>query len=222
MTREKIMVDLFGFSAPTYYKWTKHQKRKIFDLLDYAFTQKELEEYLTTNRIKRVDKQHDFDILEKSVLIFLTNLAQETRYYFLNEIIELLVEHYIENSNSISLELFAEKIYSKFQSEEKIQNHTYTSKIKYKIIEIFKNENLAILNYICKNYSHLENNILKIIEDVKKEEAKRDAIENGYYEEEEDYSMWDDHDFTNFLPELGLNEDFEFDDDEYEEEEHKD
>ncbi|MGJ0356596.1 hypothetical protein [Aliarcobacter cryaerophilus] len=185
MTREKIMVDLFGFSAPTYYKWTKHQKRKIFDLLDYAFTQKELEEYLTTNRIKRVDKQHDFDILEKSVLIFLTNLAQETRYYFLNEIIELLVEHYIENSNSISLELFAEKIYSKFRSEEKIQNHTYTSKIKYKIIEIFKNENLAILNYICKNYIHLENDILKIIENVKKDEEKRDAIENGYYEEEE-------------------------------------
>ena len=78
MTREKIMVDLFGFSAPTYYKWTKHQKRKIFDLLDYAFTQKELEEYLTTNRIKRVDKQHDFEILEKSVLIFLTKLYKES------------------------------------------------------------------------------------------------------------------------------------------------
>ena len=63
MTREKIMVDLFDFSPPTYYRWTKHEKRKIFDLLDYAFTQKELEEYLTTNRIKRVDKHHDFEIL---------------------------------------------------------------------------------------------------------------------------------------------------------------
>ena len=35
MTREKIMVDLFEFSAPTYYKWTKHQKRKIFNLLNF-------------------------------------------------------------------------------------------------------------------------------------------------------------------------------------------
>ena len=43
MTREKIMVDLFDFSPPTYYRWTKHEKRKIFDLLDYAFTNEELE-----------------------------------------------------------------------------------------------------------------------------------------------------------------------------------
>ena len=64
MTREKIMVDLFEFSSPTYYKWTKHQKRKIFDLLDYAFTLEELEEYLTTKKIKRVEKEKDFEILE--------------------------------------------------------------------------------------------------------------------------------------------------------------
>ena len=38
MTREKIMTELFEFSSPTYYKWTKQDKRKIFDLLNYAFT----------------------------------------------------------------------------------------------------------------------------------------------------------------------------------------
>ena len=54
MTREKIMVDLFDFSPPTYYRWTKHEKRKIFDLLDYAFTNEELEEYLNIGMIIRV------------------------------------------------------------------------------------------------------------------------------------------------------------------------
>ena len=42
MTREKIMTQLFEFSSPTYYKWTKQDKRKIFDLLNYAYTNNEL------------------------------------------------------------------------------------------------------------------------------------------------------------------------------------
>ena len=28
MTKEQIMVELFEFSAPTYYKWTKKRKKK--------------------------------------------------------------------------------------------------------------------------------------------------------------------------------------------------
>ena len=80
MTREKIMVDLFDFSPPTYYRWTKHEKRKIFDLLDYAFTNEELEEYLNTGKIIRVEKEKDFLIVEKSAITFFRNLANETDY----------------------------------------------------------------------------------------------------------------------------------------------
>ena len=43
MTNEKLMVELFGFSSPTYYKWSKHEKRRIFDLINYAFSNNELE-----------------------------------------------------------------------------------------------------------------------------------------------------------------------------------
>ena len=64
MTREKIMVDLFEFSAPTYYKCTKHQQRKIFNLLNYAFSDEELLEYLTTNKIQRIEKEKNYNQLE--------------------------------------------------------------------------------------------------------------------------------------------------------------
>ena len=30
MTQEKIMIELFEFSSPTYYKWIKQDKRKIY------------------------------------------------------------------------------------------------------------------------------------------------------------------------------------------------
>ncbi len=189
MNREKIMVDLFEFSSPTYYKWTKHQKRKIFDLLDYAFTLEELEEYLTTNRIKRVDKEKSFEILENSSIDFLTKLAQETDYQYLNKIIKLFIEHYNENSNSISLELFAEKLYSKKIFFE-IADKNYNAKMIFKTVDTFKNEHLSILNYICKNYDNLKTEIEKIT----------DRLHREFFEiqEYDDYDMYQDDSENNY------------------------
>lgn len=55
MTYEQIMTQLFEFSIPTYYKWKKHQKRKIFDLLMYAFTKDDLEQFLNTGKISKCE-----------------------------------------------------------------------------------------------------------------------------------------------------------------------
>ena len=52
---EKLMIELFGFSSPTYYKWSKHEKRKIFDLINYAFSNNELEEFLKTGKISKIE-----------------------------------------------------------------------------------------------------------------------------------------------------------------------
>lgn len=55
MTEEQIMVDLFDFSAPTYYKWKKHERRKIFLLLETYFTKSDLEEFLSTGKISKYE-----------------------------------------------------------------------------------------------------------------------------------------------------------------------
>ena len=55
MTSEKLMIELFGFSSPTYYKWSKHEKRRIFDLINYAFSNNELEEFLKTGKISKIE-----------------------------------------------------------------------------------------------------------------------------------------------------------------------
>lgn len=67
MTKEQIMTELFEFSAPTYYKWYKKEKRRIFELLDYAFKQSELEEFLETGKIKKLEKNKLKDQLFGSV-----------------------------------------------------------------------------------------------------------------------------------------------------------
>jgi len=55
VTYEQLMVELFQFSSPTYYKWKKHENRPIFNLLDYAFSKSDLEEYVKTGKISKLD-----------------------------------------------------------------------------------------------------------------------------------------------------------------------
>ncbi|WP_428023947.1 hypothetical protein [Arcobacter sp.] len=57
MTNEQIMTSLFGFSGPTYYKWSKKERneRPIFNLLGKYFTKEELEEFLETGKIDKLE-----------------------------------------------------------------------------------------------------------------------------------------------------------------------
>ena len=63
MTREMIMINLFQFSAPTYYKWKKHDKRKIISLLEYAFSDEDLIEYLNKGKISKIEEIGNQDYL---------------------------------------------------------------------------------------------------------------------------------------------------------------
>lgn len=72
MTEEQIMVELFEFSSPTYYKWKKHEKRKIFDLLEQYFTKEELEEFLETGKISalaRIENRKIVNYIRESEII---------------------------------------------------------------------------------------------------------------------------------------------------------
>ena len=55
MTYEQLMVELFQFSSPTYYKWKKHENRPIFDLLDKYFSKEDLEEYVKTGKVSKYE-----------------------------------------------------------------------------------------------------------------------------------------------------------------------
>ncbi|HEO99661.1 MAG TPA: hypothetical protein ENO02_10225 [Epsilonproteobacteria bacterium] len=55
MTYEQLMVEIFQFSSPTYYKWKKHENRPIFDLLEYAFSKSDLEEWIENKKIEKFE-----------------------------------------------------------------------------------------------------------------------------------------------------------------------
>lgn len=53
MNNNELMSKLFGFSAPTYFRWKK-QNRPIIKLIE-KFSEEELIEYLNTGNIERLD-----------------------------------------------------------------------------------------------------------------------------------------------------------------------
>ncbi len=114
MTKEQIMVELFEFSAPTYYKWTKKEKRKIFDLLNYAFSLEELEEFIRTGKIKKIetlnnkDNKETFEELDK----FTTQLTKVSNSFIAKNIINIMTEHFINHNNKINMEDLIYEIFS--------------------------------------------------------------------------------------------------------------
>lgn len=163
MTRENIMVNLFNFSAPTYYRWSKHEKRKIFDLLEYAFNDKELEEYLNTNKIKRIEKEKSYQILSDAAIDFFKKLSNSTQFRIATNTIILLEENFRINNSNLQLDKFIEEIYLKDENffYPKKENVDYFEKktlssIKFTLVKLFQNVHPSVLDYICRNIEEIK------------------------------------------------------------------
>jgi len=197
MTREKIMVDLFNFSAPTYYRWAKHEERKIFDLLAYAFKDIELEEYLETGKIERLEKIKSVEILFNASIVFYEKLKKIVDFDTAPNLLKLLEKSYKGNDSKLLLNKFVEELYKQDddffkQDEDLIFIDIKTpSQIRYEVLEIFQKESLVILEYICVNL----NLIIKNFGDlgIKHElEMKEDEIDEIYELNDLDLSFIDE------------------------------
>lgn len=94
MTKEQIMVELFEFSAPTYYKWTKKEKRKIFDLLNYAFTLEELEEFINSGKIQKIEIMSNNQGLMNEVKKFVDELVKNSNTFIARNVLNKIKENY--------------------------------------------------------------------------------------------------------------------------------
>lgn len=157
MSREKIMVELFQFSAPTYYKWSKQQKRKIFDLLNYAFSEEELKEFLETNRIKRIEKEKSLKFLDDEVVEFLKRLIFISNYRTTINCLNLLEETYKKDNYEINIHNFINELYLQDKTffKQLIMIFKDPKVLKYELSEAFKKQNKSFLNYICSNLNKI-------------------------------------------------------------------
>jgi hypothetical protein len=163
MTSEKLMIELFGFSSPTYYKWSKHEKRKIFDLINYAFSNNELEEFLKTGKISKIENLGNESHLLDNAIKFYKKCKHITNYKIAKNLLLLLEKNYKENQ-SVNIEKIAEDIYCSSDklfdidnenSSAKQQNEVITS-MKFVLFNLIQKQECSVLEYICKNRNIIE------------------------------------------------------------------
>ncbi|MDX4027432.1 hypothetical protein [Aliarcobacter skirrowii] len=152
MTKEMIMTKLFQFSVPTYYKWKKHDKRKIISLLEYAFSDDDLIEYLEHGKISKIEDIGNLDYLLDLSMKFYKFLRHITNYKVAKRVLELLESSFLESNNKIQIDLIAEKIY---KEEE------FYSSLKLAILNLIQKQELLVLEYVSKNRVKLENEFNK-------------------------------------------------------------
>lgn len=64
MRIEQLMSKLFGYSAQTYFNWKKEKDttRPIMNLMDKYFTKAELEEFLTSQKMAKLEAIKGIDV----------------------------------------------------------------------------------------------------------------------------------------------------------------
>jgi hypothetical protein len=163
MTNEKLMVQLFGFSSPTYYKWSKHEKRKIFDLISYAFSNNELEEFLKTGKISKIENLGNEGQLLEHAIKFYKKCKHITNFKIAKNLLLLLEKNYKTNA-SLNIEKIAEDIYC---NEDKLfdineedrfskQQAEAVTSMKFVLFNLIQKQECQVLEYICKNRNIIE------------------------------------------------------------------
>lgn len=152
MTREKIMTELFEFSSPTYYKWKNQDKRKIFDLLNYAFSDDDLMEFLNTSKITKIEEAGDQGYLLDLSIKFYKLTRHITNYKIAKNLLILLEENYLSSDNKVIVEKIAEDI---FKDEE------FESSTKLALLNLIQRQEPVVLEYICKNRLAIERSFMK-------------------------------------------------------------
>lgn len=152
MTKERIMTELFEFSAPTYYKWKNRDKRKIMELLDYVFTNDDLIEFLNKGKISKFEDMISSDYLLDLSIKFYKFLRHITNYKVAKKVLEILELTYLLNQNSIVIEKIAEEIY---KSDE-----LYSS-MKLAVLNLIQKQEPLVLEYISKNRAKERVNLQK-------------------------------------------------------------
>ncbi len=114
MNYNEIMSKLFGFSAPTYFRWKK-EKRSIINLIDNYFTKEELIEFIHSGVVKKYELTKNMDFEEISNLVHKNDSIKNTRLF---EIIDFL--------KRISIKDFRDNFITILE-ENLITSGTYTS-----------------------------------------------------------------------------------------------
>ena len=150
----KLISKLLGISEKSFYRWK--EERLIFKLLEKYFTDKELEEFLNTGKIKRFEIAQNNDyLLNKSIKLYkmvnfkLTPLA---RKFFFEE---------LKNLKSYKIEDVSNIIFYSIKDEDLDSNRDYMNgiskiSIRLDLLKLFEKIDDFELEYFIKNLEEIK------------------------------------------------------------------
>ncbi len=201
MKKEDIYMELFDFSRPTYYKW-KREGNKALQLISKYFNDEDLQEFLKTGKVSRLEK-NNINISDEDLMLF---FADNAIFKIVETLKEFSLDELIENENLKNIDLIPEEaseidamviIYDWIDKSqtvddflEKAKKHNYT------FLTILLNP-LEIAGMI-ENKQYTTEKIKTVLDEKKTKEIKA-AMKSGIYFDDEikddTYDEYEDYDW---------------------------
>ncbi|MDN5125548.1 hypothetical protein PJV95_04725 [Aliarcobacter butzleri] len=165
MTEREIYMNLFDVSINTYYNWKK-ENRPIINLLDKYFSKEDLEEFLKTGEISKLEKVKNtnnqidnindllidnakYTVKEKLYKVFESSMLEKIYTYLSKKILIRVLDKLSIKNNEYPINLSKEYLLSEIRNSDIKVYETYKLPVLVKIIE----ENLSNIEcFVLINY----------------------------------------------------------------------
>lgn len=156
MTKSEIYSKILDISEKSYYRWKAKDHKTLVLLIEKYFTDKELEEFLNTGRIKRFEaKQNNDYLLNKSIKLYKminSKLTPKAKKVFFEK---------LRNLKSYKIEDISNIIFYSIKDGDFDSKHNYIKglteiSIRLNLFKLFEKIDEFELEYFIKNFEEIK------------------------------------------------------------------
>ncbi|WP_323590835.1 hypothetical protein [Aliarcobacter butzleri] len=156
MTKSEIYSKILDISEKSYYRWKAKDHKTLVSLIEKYFTDKELEEFLNTGRIKRFEaKQNNNYLLNKSIKLYKIinyKLTPKAKKIFFEE---------LKNLKSYKIEDISNIIFYLIKNEDFDSKNNYIKgisemSIRLDLFNLFQKIDEFELEYFITNFEEIK------------------------------------------------------------------
>lgn len=145
-TDKKVICELLGISDKSYYRW--REERKIFPLLEKYFKKEDLEEFLETGKIKKLEKLNTIQYLEQ----FVRDLDHKINI----ERVEMIIDEFNNHNSENKIYPTVDSVFSDFYNF--LEASELSEFIDYLQLDTFKKFNIEKFKlYLLSSVHRLSN-----------------------------------------------------------------
>lgn len=155
---------ILSIADKTYYNYKK-ENRMIIKLLEKYFDKEDLNEFITTGSIKKLESIESSTFLEEEAALLIKRIKSITPAA--NELLDRIGQLVLKTTENIADILFYQIENDRFYSDKSMLNGHSATHLKLNILEEFKNVHPYVLEYFFNNSNYLQKNYASILKNRK-------------------------------------------------------